>query len=247
MREWGLVEATELERVVVISPHLDDAVLGCGALLATQPGSTVITVFSGGPSEYPDPPTPWDALCGFTAGDDVLGARKKEDTAALATVGAVAVWLDKTEHQYLDRPDWVGVSGVVDDLEAAVRACEPTLVLAPFGLANPDHDVTHQAALVVRERMPKPAWLCYEDTGYKHIPGMLAWRVSQLFRRGIWPTPVAVPIDAGRDARSAAIACYPSQLLALEADWQLGPKLVSPEQYWRLAPPPPGWERLSAE
>ena len=247
MREWGLVEAAELERVVVLSPHLDDAVLGCGSLLGARPGATVITVFSGGPAEYPDPPTRWDALAGFAGGDDVLAARKKEDIAALSLVGAVPVWLDKTEHQYLERPDWVGVSEVVDDLEVAVRACDPTLVLAPFGLANPDHDVTHQAALLVRERVPEPAWLCYEDTGYKHIPGMLAWRVSQLFRQGIWPTPVAVPIDAGRAAKAAAIACYPSQLLALEADWQLGPKLVAPEQYWRLAPPPPGWERLSAD
>jgi LmbE family N-acetylglucosaminyl deacetylase len=248
MREWGLVDPTELERLVVISPHLDDAVLGCGALLATHPGATVITVFTGGPAGSPDPPTHWDALAGFSAGDDVLGARKQEDIAALAAVGAEPVWLDHFEHQYLARPDWVGAPAVVDSLEAAVRACDPTMVLMPFGLANPDHDVTHQAALGVRERVPEPAWFCYEDTGYKHIPGMLAWRVSQLFRRGLWPTPVAVSIDAGCATKAAAVACYRSQLLALEADWQLGPKLAaSPEQFWRLAPPPEGWEGLSAE
>ncbi len=248
MREWGLVEPSETERPVVISPHLDDAVLGCGALLATHPGATVITVFTGGPAVAPDPPTHWDALAGFAAGDDVLGARKQEDTAALATVGATPVWLDHWEHQYLDRPHWVGAEAVVDSLEAAVRASRPTMVLMPFGLANPDHDVTHQATLAVRERMPEPAWFCYEDTGYKHIPGMLAWRVAQLFRRGLWPTPAAIPLDAGRDAKAAAVACYRSQLLALEADWNLAPKLAaSPEQFWRLAPPPPGWEGLSAD
>jgi LmbE family N-acetylglucosaminyl deacetylase len=248
MREWGLVDPTELERLVVIPPHLDDAVLGCGAFLATHPGATVITVFTGGPAESADPPTHWDALAGFSAGDDVLGARKQEDAAALAAVGAAPVWLDHFEHQYLPRPDWVGAPAVVDSLEAAVRACDPTTVLMPFGLANPDHDVTHQAALGVRERIPEPAWFCYEDTGYKHIPGMLAWRVSQLFRRGLWPAPVAVAIDAGRATKAAAVACYRSQLLALEADWQLGPKLAaSPEQFWRLAPPPEGWEGLGAD
>ena len=199
MRDWGLVEPGELERVVVISPHLDDAVLGCGAFLATHPGATVITVFTGGPAVSPDPPTPWDALAGFRAGDDVLGARKLEDTAALAAVGAVPVWLDAYEHQYLPRREWVGADSVVDGLEAAVRACDPTMVLMPFGLANPDHDVTHQAALTVRDRVPEPAWLCYEDSGYKHIPGMLAWRVAQLFRRGLWPTPVAIPVGVGLD------------------------------------------------
>ena len=71
----------------------------------------MITVFTGGPAASPDPPTHWDALAGFSAGDDVLGARKLEDAAALAAVGAVPVWLDHLEHQYLERPDWVGAGG----------------------------------------------------------------------------------------------------------------------------------------
>ena len=74
---------------------------------------------------------------------------------------------------------------------------------------------------------------------------MLAWRVAQLFRARTWPTPVALDV-AGHDAtKRAALDCYRSQLLALEADWQLGPKLVAPEQLWRLAPPPVGWEGLA--
>ena len=47
MREWGLVSPEELERVVVLSPHLDDAVLGCGRLMAAHPGATVVTVYAG--------------------------------------------------------------------------------------------------------------------------------------------------------------------------------------------------------
>jgi hypothetical protein len=37
-----------------------------------------------------------------------------------------------------------------------------------------------------------------------------------------------------------------SQLKGLEADWVLGRRLQAPtpEQYWRLAAPPPGWEAL---
>ena len=50
------------------------------------------------------------------------------------------------------------------------------------------------------------------------------------------------------DRKAAAVACYPSQLLALEDDWQIRAKLdaPAPEQFWRLAPPPEGWEGLSA-
>ena len=247
MRDWGLVAPSELERIVVVSPHLDDAVLGCGRVLAAHPGATVVTVYAGAPAEYPDPMTHWDTIAGFGPGDDVLAARREEDRAALAELDATPVWLDFVEHQYLERPDWVGADQTVDTLEAAVRAARPTAVLAPFGIANPDHTATHDAARIVRDRVPEPAWFCYEDMGYKHIPGLLAWRVSQLFRAGIWPTPAAPTADHGDATKQRALVHYGSQLRALEADWQLEAKLAAPapEQIWRLAPPPAGWEGLT--
>jgi LmbE family N-acetylglucosaminyl deacetylase len=250
MRDWGTVAPHELERIVIVSPHLDDAVLGCSTLMAAHAGVTVVTVFAGRPAEYPTPLQHWDTLCGFVAGDEVHMARRAEDAAALAVLDAAPVWLDFVEHSYLDRADWVGPEAVVDELEATMRALTPTAVLIPFGLANPDHDVTHDAAMLVRDRFGPDggdvSWFCYEDTGYKHIPGLLAWRVARLFRRGIWPTPAAMPVDPGRDRKDAAVACYPSQLRALEAEWAISTKLAAPapEQFWRLAAPPPGWEGL---
>jgi len=38
MREWGVPGAGELDRVVIVSPHLDDAVLGCANFMAAHPG-----------------------------------------------------------------------------------------------------------------------------------------------------------------------------------------------------------------
>jgi hypothetical protein len=83
--------------------------------------------------------------------------------------------------------------------------------------------------------------------GYQHIPGLLAWRVAQLFGAEIWPTPAAPRVDPGPEAKRAALAHYGSQLRALEADWQLGAKLAAPapEQFWSLDPPPAGWEGLT--
>jgi LmbE family N-acetylglucosaminyl deacetylase len=244
MRTWGLPEPGELDSMVIVSPHLDDAVLGCGRLMAAHPGAAVVTVYAGAPVSYPDPMTHWDTLAGFVTGDDVLAVRREEDADALARLDATPYWLDFVEHQYLPRADWVGPEETVDRLEQVLRDLDPSAVVLPFGLANPDHAATHDAGLLVRERFPEPAWLCYEDSGYKHIPGLLAWRVSQLFRRRLWPTPLAVAVDEQEARKRAALDCYRSQLLALEADWQLGPKLVAPEQLWRLAPPPAGWEGL---
>jgi len=71
---------------------------------------------------------------------------------------------------------------------------------------------------------------------------------------GTEPAPELIELDraldklAEMDERKAkAVACYPSQLLALEDDWELSKKLEAPapEQYWKLAPPPEGWERLA--
>ena len=70
--------------------------------------------------------------------------------------------------------------------------------------------------MLARDRLDGAvAWWCYEDSGYKHIPGMLAWRVSSLFRGGVWPTPVCPPTDVHETRKQTAIACYPTQLRAL--------------------------------
>jgi LmbE family N-acetylglucosaminyl deacetylase len=247
MRDWGLPRPGELDRIVVISPHLDDAVLGCSHLLAAHPGTTVVTVFTGRPDSYPDPMERWDALCGFEPGDEVHAARRAEDAAALATLDATPVWLDFVEHSHLLPEERVLGEQIADALEAAVRAAQPTAVIAPFGLANPDHDATHDAAMQVRARYPDPAWFCYEDMGYKHIPGLLARRIARLFIAGVWPTPAALPLDVDAGRKQRAVDCYPSQLRALEAEWQVGAKLSAPapEQFWRLAPPPSGWQHLA--
>ena len=249
MRGWGLPRPGELDRVVVVSPHLDDAVLSCGNFMAVHPGASVVTVFAGNPPAYPtEPMRKWDVQSGFAPGDDVMETRRQEDDAALAVVDATPVHLEFIEHSYNpgDRP--VAPEVLVDGLAPALSTLRPTLVLAPFGLANPDHDVTHRACMLARDRLGDDvSWWCYEDNGYKHIPGMLAWRVSSLFRSGLWPTPVCPPTDPSETRKRAAIDCYPSQLLALEDDWQISTKLdaPAPEQFWRLDPPPPGWERLA--
>jgi LmbE family N-acetylglucosaminyl deacetylase len=250
MRDWGVVRPAELERIVIVSPHLDDAVLGCSSLMAAHPGVTVVTVFAGRPPEYPTPMERWDAICGFEPGDEVHVARRAEDQAALRVLDATPVWLDFVEHSYLERRDWVQPDAIVGRLRDTLVELSPTAAFAPFGLGNPDHDCTHDAAMLTRAEMGAaggPAWFCYEDAGYKHIPGLLAWRVARLMRSGLWPTPAAVPVEPDYARKAEAVACYPSQLRALEAEWQISAKLdaPAPEQFWRLAPAPPGWEALA--
>lgn len=249
MADWVRpVGADVLGRLVVISPHFDDAVLGCGQLLAAHPGATVVTVMGGQRPAGWARLTPWDALGGFRAGDDVVAARRREDAAALGELGAASRWLDFPDHQYDEpgaaRPD---PDEVGEALWRRLVDLDPTAVFMPLGLANPDHVLTHDAAFALaRERAAGWAWFGYADAGYQHIPGMLAWRLARCVRAGLWPTPAAIVADSGREAKARALARYPSQLSALAEDWgfevAVGARVA--ESYWRLAPPPAGWAGL---
>jgi len=247
---WGIVDEAVLERIVVVSPHFDDAVLGAAHLLSSYPGSTVITVVAGWPPEYPAEPTDWDACGGFVAGDDVVAARRKEDVAALEVLAATPVWLDVADHQYLSKAQRQKAEEVAPSLKEAIEHLEPTSVFLPMGIANPDHVLTHDAGLIARSELAAdgaPVWFCYEDHGYKHIPGLLAWRVAKLFKAGLWPTPAIVPVETDMALKRRAIARYVSQVPPLERDHALSERLDAnvPEQYWRLEPPPEGWEALT--
>jgi LmbE family N-acetylglucosaminyl deacetylase len=245
---WGQVDPDELQRIVVLSPHFDDAAMGAGQMLIRHAGAdtAVITVLGGRPPAYPDPPSPWDALGGFRAGDDVVAVRRAEDRAAMELLGAVPVWLEFPDHQYLAEADRPKPEDVAPSLEDAIAARNPTAVFMPMGLANPDHVMTHDAGMTVRERRPQWSWFAYEDHGYKHLPGMLAWRVSKLFRSGVWPTPALVPVAADFELKTKAIWCYASQIEPLVQEHALSERLEAnvPEQFWRLATPPRGWEGL---
>jgi LmbE family N-acetylglucosaminyl deacetylase len=247
---WGQVEPDELRVVLAVSPHFDDVAMGAGLMLirhAEASRTVVVTVFGGPPSAYPDPPTEWDALGGFRTGDDVVARRREEDRAAMAVLGADPIWLDFVDHPYLDPAERAIPADIAAALVAVIDSVEPTAVFIPMGLANPDHVAAHEAGLIAREQRPGCAWFAYEDQGYKGIPGMLAWRVSKLFRAGLWPTPALVPVDTDLSRKQKAIWCYSSQIAPLIQEHALSERIDAnvPEQFWRLAPPPRGWEQLT--
>ena len=57
-----------------------------------------------------------------------------------------------------------------------------------------------------------------------------------------------VPVQPDFAAKRKAIELYASQVAPLERDHLLRERLDAnvPEQYWRLDPPPQGWEGLSS-
>jgi hypothetical protein len=103
------------------------------------------------------------------------------------------------------------------------------------GLAHPDHDCCHRAALAVRARRPQCAWFAYADLPYAHIPGVLTARLRALHDRGITASPACLPSAPGDDRKWAAFEHYTTQIAPLEADWDLRRRRARMvETYWRL-------------
>jgi LmbE family N-acetylglucosaminyl deacetylase len=158
---WGEVDAGAWTRIVVVSPHFDDAAMGAGHLIASYPDTTVITVLGGRPPAYPEEPSDWDALGGFVAGDDVVAVRREEDVAAMAVLESGYRWLEFADHQYLAQEDRPTPAEVAPVLGATIAELNPTSVFFPMGLGNPDHVMAHEASLLVREEQPGREWFCY--------------------------------------------------------------------------------------
>jgi LmbE family N-acetylglucosaminyl deacetylase len=201
-------------RVVVISPHLDDAVLSLGASIAaaTRAGADVkvLTVFAGDERSLLQPGL-WDRKSGFVTEGDAASKRREEDRQACAILGAVPAWLGFGDEQYARRGDEHAVwSAVVAEIKDADSALIPG-----FPLENPDH------AWLTRTLLAK-GLPCRRVSLYAEQPYLYTSRV-QLPPAGsesvagaasaVWVRQQAQAAD--RRAKRAATRAYRSQLSQL--------------------------------
>ncbi len=216
--------------LLVVSPHLDDAVLSVGGRLAERPGAVVVTVFAGRPPG--GRLAPWDAACGFRPGDDVIGRRREEDRRALTLLGARSRWLGFTDRQYGRAPAAAAVAAALADV---VRRDRARRVLFPLGLFHSDHRLVGNAALAVVAANPRLGWEAYEDVPYRTLPGLVEEAVARLRRHGLrLERTVGAPVP---DVKRRAVACYRSQLRGLATAGRLGhADAFRAEVCWRVDP-----------
>jgi LmbE family N-acetylglucosaminyl deacetylase len=125
-------------RLVVVSPHLDDAVLSLGATIAhaAEAGSHVeiLTVFACLPTS--DAPTDdWDRKSGFATEGEAAQQRRREDKSACAILGVAPRWLEFGAQPY-DRH--ASMEEVVSAVQAATAGAD-TVLMPGFPLAHADH------------------------------------------------------------------------------------------------------------
>lgn len=218
-------------RLLAISPHLDDAVFGCGAMLAASPGATVCTVFAGTPDDAIV--TDWDVQCGFASAHQAMHARRAEDATALDVLGARAVHLPFLDAQYAQGSTTKEIAAA---LRETIEAGAFDTLLIPLGLFHSDHSLTHAASLAACPSDGSMTCIAYEDCLYRRMNGLVQRRLAELADEGIEATPLPDPIDAAAlarfEAKRRAVARYASQLRAF------GPHgyddVLAPERFWTL-------------
>ena len=200
------------ERVVVLSPHLDDAVLSLGATMTelTRSGKhvSVVTVFAGDPASTREA-GPWDSRAGFRTEGEAARVRRGEDDVACRTLGVEPVWLSLPDEDYAGVRDaehvWTALSAVIRN--------EDTVLVPGSPLTHNDH--RWLAELFVAKG---PCWKrlgLYREQPYRywtrpshrHSDLALSTVSSELNWRG---NAIATARKVGRKWR--AVCAYPSQL-----------------------------------
>ena len=183
-------------RAIYLSPHLDDAVWSCGAIIAQQVragrSALVVTICSGQPAEISAYAARLHARSGL-APEQVTSVRLAEDAAALHYLGAGRRWLGFRDAIYR-RPDryhsderlfgTLGdedgrlvsrISHIVADLLARWPRA---IVYAPLGVGlHVDHQLAYLAA---RRLEARASILHYEDIPYVRLDGALGRRLASL-------------------------------------------------------------------
>lgn len=217
-------------RLIVISPHLDDAVLGCAGLLAACPGSIVCTVFAGEPASPMH--TEWDEASGFADSHEALQARRLEDRRALALCRAEPLWLDFLDAQYGSTP---AVEAVSDTLAAQFARFDTYLPVCPFGFWHPDHELVGAACRLLLRTRRVFRYIAYEDAIHRAMPGALRAGFEQLEADGLSASATSARPFGGASARwlaalkGRAVRAYSSQMRAFAP---FPSDVARAERYW---------------
>jgi LmbE family N-acetylglucosaminyl deacetylase len=216
---------------MAVSPHLDDAVFGCGELIASRRGAAVVTIFAGIPDQSAPLPE-WDACCGFSSAREALAARRQEDAAALRLLGAQPCWLQFLDGQYAPG---AALPDISLRLDRELRRHGARTVAIPLGLFHSDHRLAHDAALRLLSR--ERTWIAYADALYRRIPGVVEARLAALQAGGIAVSPVRIPTPKDSfGKKQRAVACYASQIKGLATAGRPGhADALAAERYWRLS------------
>lgn len=156
-----------MSKVVVLSPHLDDAVLNCWHTISNN-DCMVLTVFAGVPRKGTT--KLWDLLCGEHDGNRMMCTRRQENENALAGTGCTIQNFDYLDQQYRGTDTAVDIDQLVTSILLA--APKDATFLAPLAASRLFHHEDHLMLRTVGIRLmhEKRHVQFYPDSPYMSLP-----------------------------------------------------------------------------
>jgi hypothetical protein len=236
---------------LILSPHLDDAVLDCWSVLSGPEEVVVVNVFAGVPPPVPVPV--WDAITGASDSAARVRERQAEDGAALARAGREPHNLALLDAQYRKPPPLR-----LRDLDTLITAVvlRASRVYATSGIGgHPDHLLARRYALaLVAGGMPVTL---YADLPYCLMHGWPDWvdgrtadptrNVDPFWEQFLDGVPRMPPLrdahvrrldDRAAHEKLEAMSTYATQWSALSfggRDMLADPEIHRFEVFWELA------------
>jgi LmbE family N-acetylglucosaminyl deacetylase len=228
-------ELTDTGPVLVISPHLDDAVLSCGQLIKSHLDTTITTVLAGFP---PGTHAGWSArTTGLPIAKDANLKRREEDQSASRALGARTEWIDLPAQEYVPgAPSPERLMEIQQAVAAAVAAAGARSVFLPLGVTHPDHIAVSDAALLAVSDSKLEAYV-YMDMPYGQArPGRVRRRVRHIGRT--FAIDRLDPFAGDLESKAEAVKAYSSQVGELQQGFgrHFDRVFTDPERYWRVRP-----------
>ncbi len=227
---------------LILSPHLDDAVLSLGGLISKENTHTkIINVFSG----IPETPvsTYWDRICGFSNSTIAMNTRLQEDKIALSMLGISESSIqyfsyldyqyrkDNAQHNSTEIKKQIGL-----EIERYLQKYSKQNIhlFVPMNISHTDHRIVRDAIIDVYEEATfdknKFSLYFYQDMPYtfrvflsKRLLSPFKQKssiVDSLCPRDVPPTVREFIKLNNRDfsIKEKSIKQYPSQLKAIFSD-----------------------------
>ncbi len=228
------------ERLLILSPHLDDAVLSVGGIMERSINSGVAvfagTIFTADANEAViSSPRVKELHSLWGLGDNPTRIRREEDIAAVQSLGSDYIHGNLPDAIYRTDKDgealypttkavfsepspkdevWQAVRGL---LEEWLNGIKPGIVLCPLAVGrHVDHVITSEAFRRLKSA-EKPDIFLYEDMPYSagFSPSASPDTVDNAISRSRWAVGPAIRVPVDTEKKVAAILKYKSQLAEL--------------------------------
>lgn len=218
---------------LVVSTHLDDAVLSCGHFLSSHPDSVVLSVLAGAPEKLREG---YNAnTTGELYAPNAVQMRKDEDADAMSFLSVrPPIWLGLYDndfvHRFRRRNDH---SEILREVGAAIKASGATSIVTPLGLVHSDHiavaDVCFKLAM-----HSELEWYLYLDMPYaQRSPKSFRKREQDVQKILNLETLESRPIDSNK--KHEAFKRYKTQYSPIARNEpKFYQEMETPEQYWAV-------------